>query len=601
MTQDVDIEKATTSGGDAAPTTTNGDDNSKPDSAFLAYLAGGSDDVPPLPPVANTTNEHESCVTYGGGDGIGGDGGGGNNPDRPSLQRKLSISEQASSLSTRRFTAPSYLKWIEYPFRIQNITTECYIEEATAQAMDVAARGPINQTGSFVGSAMLSLAAMQAGGPTNEIYGIQASSYLTVASLIVGLCSAVTLPFIGALVDHTDHRKVMGIVSAFFVVISVGVQISISAKTWFLAFIFEIVGGYFLVMHQVCCLAYLPDLTHDITAMGHYTSRLMISQYTSQGIYTSIVIIAGFVGKLPSVQTAKLAAALSFAVGTILFGYAWTFLYRKRRKLREVPPGSNLITTGFKQLLVTTKVVFSTYRALKWFMLSLLFSPEAGSGALLSIAVTFLTFFVQMEVKEIAVVSIIVLFCNIPGALLAKKMCRLINPLNSYRCAQITFAVFNALLATFVTGSTKKDKILVYVFSSLWGMTFGWMFPSQRTLAVALIPKGQETEMMGLISFFMHVFGWLPVFIFTALNENGINMRWGVASVSFLLVLSVMVSLMCGSYQDAVEAVAHTSDNYLSEYSRNSGNKRGGTGAVSPKRVSAQSPPENGEDNISKQ
>ncbi|KAL7428458.1 hypothetical protein ACHAXH_002653 [Discostella pseudostelligera] len=556
MTQDCgnDIEKAAVVA----------DSDDKPDAALV-----GSSSNPP------TTHGSGGDADAGAGSGVGDSGSG--NPNRVPMQRKLSISEQASSLSSRRFTAPSYLKWIEYPFRIQNITTECYIEEATAQCMDVAARGPINQTGSFVGSVMLSLAAAKAGGPTNKIYGIQASSYLTVASLIVGLTSAVTLPFIGAFVDHTDHRKVMGAVSAFFVVISVGVQISIGPNTWFLAFIFEIVGGYFLVMHQVCCMAYLPDLTHDIAAVGHYTSRLMISQYLSQGIFTSIVIIAGFAGKISSLQSAKLAAALSFSIGSVLFGYAWIFLYRKRPKLREVPPGSNLLTTGFKQLLLTTKVVFQQYRALKWFMLALLFSPEAGSGALLSIAVTFLTFFVKMEVKEIALVSIIVLFSNIPGALLAKKMCRLINPLNSYRCAQFMFAAENALLAGIVTGSTRKDKILVYVFSAFWGFSFGWMFPSQRTLAVALIPKGQETEMMGLISFFMHVLGWLPVFIFTALNENGVNMRWGVASVSFLLLLSVTVSFMCGSFQDAVDAVAHTSDNYLSEYAKNVGEKESST------------------------
>ncbi len=553
-----------------------------PDANTLSADLAGSNVASSSPP--NTAGSNTAVIVDSSSSGTSTSGGG--NPDRLPVQRKLSISEQASSLSSRRFTAPFYIKWLEYPFRIQNTTTGCYIEEANAQCMDVAARGPINQTGSFVGSAMLSLAAAQAGGPTNDIYGIQASSYLTVGSLIVGLCSAVTLPFIGALVDHTDHRKVMGVVSAFIVMLSLGVQISISPMTWFAIFIFKIVGGYFLVMHQVCCFAYLPDLTHDITAMGHITSRLMISQYTSQGIFTSIVIIAGFTGTISSLQTAKLAAALSFAIGTVLFGYAWTFLYRKRPKLRKVPPGSNIVTTGFKQLLVTTRVVFQKYRALKWFMISLLLSPEPGSGSLLSIAVTFLTFFVKMEVKEIAVVSIIVLFANIPGALLAKKMCRIINPLNSYRLAQLMFAIDNFLLAGFVTGSTKKDKILVYVFSGFWGLSFGWMFPSQRTLAVALIPKGQETEMMGLISFFMHVLGWLPVFVFTALNENGVSMRWGVASASFFLLMSIVVSFMCGSYQGAVEAVAHTSDNYLSGYSRNSAKEESSEIGL------AQSPPE---------
>ena len=90
------------------------------------------------------------------------------------IQRTLSISEQATALSTRRLTPPSFLKWLEYPFRVQNNQTHQYLEEATGHSMDVAARGPINQTGSFVGSVMIRMAVKQAGGPNNTVYGIRA-------------------------------------------------------------------------------------------------------------------------------------------------------------------------------------------------------------------------------------------------------------------------------------------------------------------------------------------------------------------------------------------------------------------------------------------
>ena len=88
---------------------------------------------------------------------------------------------------------------------------------------------------------------------------------------------------------------------------------------------------------------------------------------------------------------------------------------------------------------------------------------------------------------------------------------------------------------------------------------------------VALIPKGQETEIMGLISFFGQIVGWLPVFVFTAMNEAGVSMRWGLSIVSFFLVTSCFFTLFCGKFEDAVALVAHTSDNYLQEFSRKSG------------------------------
>lgn len=500
-----------------------------------------------------------------------------NEATRKVISRKLSVSEMASASSTRRIATPKWLSWLEFPFRIKNNQTGEFVEEATAHAMDYSARGPINQCGSFVGSAMIRLAAvkaMKAGTPT--IYGMKPSSVLTVASLIVNITAGVTMPFVGALVDHTDHRKIMGTVSAFIMTVSVAVQIAINEDTWLAAYIFEIIGGYFLIMHQVCTMAYLPDLTHDSSEMGHYTARFMINQYFIQSIFTLIIIVVSSNWKYKeqdiissTIATARLSAGMATGIGAILLTYAWTFLFRKRPKLREVPEGSNIFTTGFRQIAVTTKLVFKNYRALRWFMCALLFSPEAGAGVVLSIAVTFLTFFVRMTVTEIAAVSIVMLFCNVPGALISRYMCQKINPLNSFRCAEIFYATVNGLIAGTVTGPERKN--LVYLYAALAGLAFGWMFPSQRTLTVAIIPKGKETEMMGLISFFGQILGWLPALLFTIMNENGVDMRWGMSIVTYFLLTSCALTFLCGSYEDAVALVAHTSDAYLKEYSRTSG------------------------------
>uniref|UniRef100_A0A7S2KJ80 Major facilitator superfamily (MFS) profile domain-containing protein n=1 Tax=Skeletonema marinoi TaxID=267567 RepID=A0A7S2KJ80_9STRA len=494
------------------------------------------------------------------------------------LSRKISISEMASAASTRRFATPKWLScWLEFPFRIKNNQTGEYVEEATAHAMDYSARGPINQCGSFVGSAMIRVAAvkaMKAGTPT--IYGMKPSSVLTVASLIVNISAGVTMPFVGALVDHTDHRKIMGTVSAFIMTAAVAVQIAINEDTWLAVWIFEIIGGYFLIMHQVCTMAYLPDLTHETPEMGHYTARFMIDQYFVQACFTLIIILVSTYwdhkdnGILAStIATARLSAGMATGIGCVLLTYAWTFLFRKRPKLREIPEGSNIFTTGFQRIAVTTKHVFSKYRALRWFLVALLFSPEAGAGVVLSIAVTFLTFYVGMTVTEIAIASIIMLFFNLPGALISKFMCRKVNPLNSFRCAEMCYAMVNALIAGTVSGPEKKG--LVYPYAAMAGLAFGWMFPSQRTLTVAIIPKGQETEMMGLISFFGQIMGWLPALLFTIMNENGVDMRWSMSLISYFLATSCCLTFMCGSYEDAVQLVAHTSDEYLKQYSRNSG------------------------------
>jgi len=530
-------------------TTTEGDEKHDAEASALELSAANGDHTA----ASTTEGAAESATTA---------------PARPVAERKMSISEQASAGSTGRYRAPAFLRWFEYPFRVKNCQTGAYLGEATGHSMDVCARGPINQTGSFVGSSVIRLAAMQAGGPNETIYGFQASSLLTVGTIIVGITAGLTMPFVGSLVDHTDHRKAMGSVSALIIVLSVGAQLMLDADTWFAVWILEMIGGYFLILHQVCTMAYLPDLSHDLTEMGHYTSRFMQNQYFVQGIYTTIIVVVSWSASMTNIGTSKFAVAMATALGVLCFGYSWIFLFRRRPRLRELPPGHNIVTTGVVRLFQTTKKVFREYKALRWFMVALLFSPEAGAGVVLAIAVTFLTFFVKMTVKEIASVSLTMLYLNIVGAWISKKMCQKINPLNSFRLAELMFATVNALIAITVTGSTDRDKALVYFYAALMGIAFGWMFPSQRTLAVALVPKGQETEIMGLISFFGQVLGWLPVMVFTAMNENGVSMRWGLASVSFFLVISFLITLLCGNFHDAVALVEHTSADYLNSYQK---------------------------------
>ena len=100
------------------------------------------------------------------------------------------------------------------------------------------------------------------------------------------------------------------------------------------------------------------------------------------------------------------------------------------------------------------------------------------------------------------------------------------------------------------------------------------MYPSQKNVACALVPKGQETEIMSLMSFFIQIIGWLPVVVFAVMNEKGVSLRWGVSVPAFFLAISFVCLVFCGNFGDAVEKVAHTSEIYLNEFSNKSGSNK---------------------------
>jgi MFS-type transporter involved in bile tolerance (Atg22 family) len=323
--------------------------------------------------------------------------------DDAGFHRQSSVSEAAEA-SGSGSNAPVWLSWLEWPFHVSDSkTASIMLPEVAGWGMNSAGRGPLNQVGGYVGTAILRLATKSAGCKTvacnKKIYGFMPSSLLTLTTSIVGVIAAFLMPIVGAVVDHTQYRRFMGIVSGFLSVVLIGAQISISANNWFIMLIIDAIQTFVYVVHTTAVFAYLPDLSLDQEVISHYTSRFNMHQYASQFVFVTLILIAGIAHGTDksiesTVRTAREGAAIAFSFGVVFIGYSWTFLFRPRPALSRVPPGSTLLTAGFKQVQSTMTVVWQKYRHLRWFMISLLFSPEAGAGVVLSIAVTYRKYYI---------------------------------------------------------------------------------------------------------------------------------------------------------------------------------------------------------------
>mmetsp|Transcript_16589 Transcript_16589/g.23063 ORF Transcript_16589/g.23063 Transcript_16589/m.23063 type:complete len:559 (-) Transcript_16589:780-2456(-) len=497
------------------------------------------------------------------------------NREVPVLKRRPSKSEEAEDESSGRLQAPGCIRWFEIPFKVAAPTSGRELMEATAWSMDSAARGPLNQAGSFVGAALLRLAFADAfeqkcgnekacyaatNPQTLKIYGLNPSSLLSFFAALVGVVTALTMPVVGAMIDRTTHRKAVGAITAWLLIILAFVQLIISEDTWFIVLILETIGGYILLVHIYTIFAYLPDLSYYEEDISHYTSRFNIRQFFSQAVYVAIVVLISQIRDVQNnvesaILTAKDATGIAGAFAFIFMGYAWTFLFRKRHALQDVDDGANVFTTGFKSVSNTTKKIWKRYRALKFLMCALLFSPEAGAGVILSVAVTFMTSFLDLTPQQIGFTSLCMLSCNIPGSMISKFMCSKLNPLQSYRIGLFFFSIVTALTPVILSGPDSKNGI--FGFACLWGICFGWVYPSQRVLFCTMIPKGQEFEYMGMFAFYGQILGWLIPTIFTILNENDVSMRWSVSITSYFLFISFIFTLFMGSYEDALKQVGN--------------------------------------------
>ena len=69
------------------------------------------------------------------------------------------------------------------------------------------------------------------------------------------------------------------------------------------------------------------------------------------------------------------------------------------------------------------------------------------------------------------------------------------------------------------------------------------------------MPKGRETQFMGIYMFFTHGLVWLPPLLFTILNEAGMAMNWILMLGLVPFALALLLLTKVGKYEDAVENV----------------------------------------------
>jgi UMF1 family MFS transporter len=422
--------------------------------------------------------------------------------------------------------------------------------------------------GAFLATALLRIAKEAAGCATEPpegetvipdcdetIYGMKPSSLLTSYTMIVGVSSACFLPLMGAIVDYTPHRLLVGQISSLIFTALIFPQIFLNEDNFFAMAIIQVIISFVGWAQTAVTYAYLPELTDDELVLNEYTKSFTIASFLSMVVYLGVVIggvsLAGRGDD--DLLTSKVGVSVAFVVNMFLLPAAWGLLFDKRDRMHELPSDRSLWTAGFIQLFHTGMHICKNYRALKWFYLSIAMS-DAGLQALATIAITYLTDQLQFSARENGIAIMIMLLGSIPGAMISSRVTRKFDPIKSSMAALVLLIITTALFAIFLTG---PDQYLgTYILAFLWGVGTGWKWTCDRLVASSIIPDGQDAELMGLFLFSGQCLSWIPPLVFTAINEAGVSQRIGVASLDVYFVLAMVCYLFMGGYARAREEVS---------------------------------------------
>jgi UMF1 family MFS transporter len=446
--------------------------------------------------------------------------------------------------------------------------------EANGLAVDIYARATILMSSMFLGPALLELAndaaqlaCLESGseescGDDAKIYGFRPSSLLSNIAILSGVACSVALPFIGALVDHTPYRRQVGAYSALALVVVKASEVMVGEHTWLLVAMLQVFSAIFFSFHNTSTYAYTSDLAPDAGTQSYYNSHLYVIMFVSTLVF--LVLVLGFSAflQVSDVGTARISQTITSTISAALFYFCWSHLFRDKPPLSCVPPGMSLWSCGFLKVFRSVRRIVALFPALMWLMAAIAFESAAAS-ALISIATTYFKETLKMDATEIGLVFFITLCCGIPGSKIAAFLAERVNPIHNLILCNSVFGISCCAAALMLT--TPEQKNLVFFFGAVWGIGLGWQGPIEISAFISLVEKGQEAEMMGIYLLVTNILSWLPPLVFTAINEGGLPMMFGLGSLGLFFGLAI-ISLICmGGYEDALqtlELVQHTGSDH---------------------------------------
>lgn len=386
-----------------------------------------------------------------------------------------------------------------------------------------------------------------------KVYGFQPSSLITNIAIISGILAAIANPVIGAIVDYTDHRHLVGCYSCIVLVLIQAIQIYTVSSTWFPMAILQAIAGFTYQIVITTTYAYFPELSSEVgeKLVQNISPKLTMLQFGTQGLFLVVVIGVSLGLSADDVLTAQISQGVNVIFIILTFGIGWLKFLPKVEAKRKLPDGQSLWTAGFTQILYTAKHIQSHYKSsIRWFLIALCFA-EAGASAFAVCAITYLNEVLKMSGSETGIVFLGVLVFVVPGAKLSEYVVKKTNYNTCWRLSMLYFSITTVI--GIVVLEDENDKVGAYIMGMFWGIAFGWYYATQNGFFAVLVPQAQATEMAGIYNFASLIFAWVPPLVFSALNEGGIPLNYGVMHLVGYFVIAIGFLSLMPSWKDVLK------------------------------------------------
>jgi len=238
------------------------------------------------------------------------------------------------------------------------------------------------------------------------------------------------------------------------------------------------------------------------------------------------------------VTLARFSQALASFVGGLSLFLAYR-RYPSIKAVKQLDEGKNIFWAGVSELWHTAKDLGKTEPGAQRYLFALPFL-DGAIGSFTNLAITYLSEEIQMSSTGIIIFILINMVTQPFGVLLHRTLARRIGHKKNYLAVINYFVVLTALFIGCIAGPDQMNW--TYLISFLYGIGFGWYYPSSNGLFVSLVPEERVTELWGFNMFATVIFSWVPPLIFTTLNETTGNLRLGMIGILAFLVAGLCIA-----------------------------------------------------------
>lgn len=389
-------------------------------------------------------------------------------------------------------------------------------------------------------------------------FSIRFDSFFTYCVSLSVMLQVFFLPILGAIADYSHLRKRM---LQFFAVLG-------AVATLLMFFIVpgqHLFGGLLLVLGNlsfgaslVFYNAYLPDIA-SADQQDRVSSAGFAMGYAGGGLLLLLNLVLFLFQDQLGLETSLVARLSLASAGVWWLGFATiTFrALRPRHAVRQLPPGDNYLTIGFKQLASTFRKIKHFPQTVRYLIAYLFFND--GIQTVIVVSAIFAAQELGMEPTTRILVILMIQMVAFGGAYFYGWLASKMGAFRALITSLIIWSVvvvyaFAGMTSTAIVLGMEQRQLEFWVLAFVVAIVLGGSQALSRSLFSRMIPVGREAEFFSFYEISERGTSWIGPFLFAFVNDRTSSLRFGILSVIVLFIVGLLILLTVNVPRAVAEA-----------------------------------------------